>query len=260
MPKPAPRLPDTRREGAAAVYFPSCTNRIMGRSKRAAAGPSLPDALVAVSARAGLPVWIPPDVAGHCCGVPFSSKGHRDAHAQMAARTTEALWRWTDEGALPIVCDASSCTLGLGAEAVAALPEDLRERHAKARDPRLRRVARAAAAGARGAPQARAGRRPSRPARPATSASPAGSRRSPATLADEVVVPVSATCCGFAGDRGMLHPELTASATAPQAAELAERGPFDAYISTNRTCEIGLERATGEPYGSIVQALEELTR
>ena len=79
-------------------------------------------------------------------------------------------------------------------------------------------------------------------------------------MADEVAVPAAARCCGFAGDRGMLHPELTASATAPQAAELRERGPFDAYLSTNRTCEIGMERATGEPYGSIILALEELTR
>jgi D-lactate dehydrogenase len=74
------------------------------------------------------------------------------------------------------------------------------------------------------------------------------------------VVPVAATCCGFAGDRGILHPELTASATADEARELAARGPFDAYLSTNRTCEIGLERATGTAFGSIVLALEEATR
>ena len=71
---------------------------------------------------------------------------------------------------------------------------------------------------------------------------------------------MSATCCGFAGDRGMLHPELTAAATARRGRELAERGPFDAHLSTNRTCEIGLERATGEPYESVVFLLEELTR
>ena len=49
-------LPATTREGAAAVYVPSCTNRIFG------GGPI--DALVAVSARAGQPVWIPADVGG----------------------------------------------------------------------------------------------------------------------------------------------------------------------------------------------------
>ncbi len=259
MPKPAPRLPETSREGAAAVYFPSCTNRIMGRSKRAAPGLSLSAALVAVSARAGRPVWIPPDVAGSCCGVPFSSKGHRDAHARMATRTIESLWRWSGEGTLPIVSDASSCTLGLGAEAAAALPEDLREHHSQLE------ILDSVEWLERLLPELTERRRLGRVAvHPTCATRHLGlARRLEALageLAGEVVVPVSATCCGFAGDRGMLHPELTASATAPQAEELAERGPFDAFVSTNRTCEIGLERATGAPYGSIVQALEALTR
>ena len=59
-------------------------------------------------------------------------------------------------------------------------------------------------------------------------------------LADEVYVAPSATCCGFAGDRGISHPELTAAATRAQADELAGRD-FDAHLSSNRTCEIGLD-------------------
>jgi D-lactate dehydrogenase len=74
-----------------------------------------------------------------------------------------------------------------------------------------------------------------------------------------VVVPIATTCCGFAGDRGMLHPELTLSATAPMAAELDGRS-FDAHVCSNRTCEIGLQQGTGRPYESFVFALEELTR
>src|SRR6185436_15948729 len=64
-------------------------------------------------------------------------------------------------------------------------------------------------------------------------------------VADSVTVPDTWGCCGFAGDRGMLHPELTASATKAQAAELAA-GRFDAYASCNRTCELGMTRATGQ--------------
>jgi D-lactate dehydrogenase len=231
----------------------------MGRSKRAAAEPTLPEALVAVSARAGAPVWIPPNAPGHCCGVPFSSKGHRGAHSRMAARTTEALWRWTDGGALPVVSDASSCTLGLGAEAVDALPGELKERHAKLE------ILDAVEWLERLMPKLPAPRRLDRVAvHPTCATRHLGlTRRLEAlagAIAAEAVVPVTATCCGFAGDRGMLRPELTAAATAPEARELAERGPFDAYLSTNRTCELGLERATGAPYGSIVLAVEELTR
>ena len=36
-------------------------------------------------------------------------------------------------------------------------------------------------------------------------------------IAERVVVPDGWGCCGFAGDRGMLHPELTAAATAAEA-------------------------------------------
>jgi len=55
------------------------------------------------------------------------------------------------------------------------------------------------------------------------------------------------------------HPELTASATRQEAAELQGR-TFDAYLSSNRTCEIGMTRATGRPYGSIINALDRATR
>ena len=78
-------------------------------------------------------------------------------------------------------------------------------------------------------------------------------------LADRVTVPVAATCCGFAGDRGLLHPELAAAATADQAAEIAGRS-FDLAICSNRTCEIGLQQGTGLAYESFAFALEELTR
>jgi D-lactate dehydrogenase len=78
-------------------------------------------------------------------------------------------------------------------------------------------------------------------------------------MADRVVQPIRATCCGMAGDRGMLHPELTASATADEAAELAG-SRHDAYLCSNRTCEIGLQEATGAAYQSFVIPLERISR
>ncbi len=76
----------------------------------------------------------------------------------------------------------------------------------------------------------------------------------------EVVVPPDAGCCGFAGDRGMLHPELTAAATRPEALDVAALGHADAYVSTNRTCEVGMTRATGRSYRHVLEVLEEATR
>jgi D-lactate dehydrogenase len=57
----------------------------------------------------------------------------------------------------------------------------------------------------------------------------------------------------------MLHPELTASATAPEAAEVSTR-TFAAYASCNRTCEMAMTRATGKPYRHVLELLEEATR
>jgi D-lactate dehydrogenase len=36
--------------------------------------------------------------------------------------------------------------------------------------------------------------------------------------------------------------------------------PCDAYLSANRTCEMGLRHATGRPYESFIFLLEELSR
>ncbi|MCW2903736.1 MAG: D-lactate dehydrogenase, partial [Streptosporangiaceae bacterium] len=80
-----------------------------------------------------------------------------------------------------------------------------------------------------------------------------------AVIAEDVDVPADWGCCAFAGDRGMLHPELTASATAREAAALAGR-TYTAYASTNRTCELGMSRATGHPYRHLLELLEQATR
>src|SRR5699024_9104090 len=71
-------------------------------------------------------------------------------------------------------------------------------------------------------------------------------------IATTVHVPVNWQCCAFAGDRGLLHPELTASATAAESQEIrAEK--YDAYASLNHTCEIAMTRATGQHYQHILE-------
>ena len=263
LPPPATaKLPETQREGAAAVYFPSCTNRIFGSPeadgtqsgdigrfesrRRSVAG-----ALVEVSGRAGLPLWIPDDLAGSCCGLPWGSKGFVAAHAHKSAEMAERLREWTEEGRLPVVIDAASCTQAVaGTEDERLAGIEVLDSVAWAHDrllPRLE-VAR------------RVGSATVHPTCATRHMGLAPRLRSLArALADEVYVAPSATCCGFAGDKGIAHPELTAAATRPQAEELAGRR-FDARLSSNRTCEIGLSRATGERYESFVFLLEELTR
>jgi len=77
--------------------------------------------------------------------------------------------------------------------------------------------------------------------------------------AEDVLVPLDAGCCGFAGDRGWLVPELTASATSREAAQ-ALAADASGHYSSSRTCEIGLTRATGQVYRSHLFLLEWATR
>jgi D-lactate dehydrogenase len=262
MPRAAPaRLPRTEREGAAAVYVPSCINRIFGPSHQAnGSGPRLGviEATVAVSQRAGLPVWIPPDAPGHCCAVPWGSKGYREGHAWMATKMAASLWRWTDGGGLPVVIDASSCTHGIVSELGEALSEEDAGRLEK-----LEVIDATDWARERLLPSLDVDRAGAVAVHPTCSGKHLGMdrrlRKLAVEISDDVFVPPSAACCGFAGDRGFLHPELTASATQEEAAEVRGRS-FDAHVSTNRTCEIGMERATGRPYMHVVQLLEELSR
>jgi D-lactate dehydrogenase len=123
------RLPRTTEEGTAAIYFPACINRIFGGSKLSNRNMSLPDAFVAVSERAGCPVFIPSDVVGNCCATVWHSKGYNAGNILMANRVLESMWRWSRQGKIPIVSDASSCTLGLKQEILDYLTPENRDRH-----------------------------------------------------------------------------------------------------------------------------------
>jgi D-lactate dehydrogenase len=257
MPPAAPApLPATRREDAHAVYFPACINRIFGPPD--ASVRSLPEALVAVSARAGRPLWIPGDVCGRCCGMPWHSKGFRRGAEHKATEIVDSMWAWTDQGRLPLVTDATSCTGGLLDDVKPFLDERSANRHERleivdsvawVHDELLHRLE----------PRRRVGAATVHPPCAARHLGLVSKLQGIAEeLADEVHVPLVATCCGFAGDRGFLHPELTESATRTEAREVTGRR-FDAHLSSNRTCEIGMERGTGSPYVSPAQLLDRLT-
>lgn len=214
---------------------------------------------MAVSERAGKPVWIPGDVAGTCCATIWHSKGYDAGNRVMANRIVEAAWGWTAGGRLPLVVDASSCTLGIAHDVVPFLTDDNRALHAEltvvdsvvwAADELLPHLEIRRTVG-------------SAVLHPTCSMRHLGDEAQLRAVAEacatEVVVPDDAGCCAFAGDRGMLHPELTASATEREAAEVTSRA-YDAHLSANRMCEVGMDRATGRSYYSALLELERATR
>jgi D-lactate dehydrogenase len=250
-----PDLPRTARENARAVYVPSCVSRTLGPD-----GDDRPlaEVVVEVCARAGAPVWIPDGVSDHCCGMPFGSKGYKEAATLAASRFVEAIWEWTDGGRLPVVLDTSPCAHTLrscGPELVTGVRERLE---------RLEMLDGAEYALKHVAPQLPALRPQGAVAlHPVCSTVKMGIDGLLAEVVEpfcsKAVVPSSAGCCGFAGDRGYLVPELTAAATAAETREI-HSGAFDGFYSSSRTCEIGLTRATGRPYRSFWYLLEEASR
>jgi D-lactate dehydrogenase len=251
-------VPATNRFAAQAVYFPACISRVMGRLPGEPSDQSLMQATVALAGRAGVPVWIPEDVAGNCCGTPYSSKGFEEARDAMLNRVIENFWRWSSEGRLPIMVDTSPCTYGLVHVREYLNPENQRrfdrltivDSIEFVHDHLLDKLT-------VNHPEA------SVALHPVCSVVKMGLSAKFETIArrcsGDVFVPPSLGCCAFAGDRGFMYPELTASATASEASEIKAHR-HDGCYSSSRTCEIGMTRATGEVYRSYIYLLEKVTR
>ncbi|MFF1880134.1 FAD-binding and (Fe-S)-binding domain-containing protein [Pseudarthrobacter sp. NPDC058196] len=246
--------PAHRDEAATAVFFPACVSSMFGTPD--GTGMSASEAFLALCERAGVAITIPEGINSACCGTPWKSKGLPSGYRTMAPRTLSMLWETTDHGRLPVVCDASSCTEGLVAmrDLVKGSAEYSRLRFIDAvefvADNVLPHLTVTTLLN-------------SLAVHPTCSSIHLGItdalEKVAQAVATEVVLPKEWSCCAYAGDRGMLHPELTASATAAEAAEI-KSGQYDAYASLNRTCEQGMTEATGRPYWHVLQHLETVTR
>lgn len=228
-----------------AVFLPACVGSMFGPED----GIGATAAFTRLLERAGVAAVVPEGIDALCCGTPWSSKGYAKGHATMSARVRAAVRSASRDGALPVVCDASSCTEGFAAT--------LREEGVEVVDA----VAFAASAllpHLTPTPVAEL-----LALHPTCSSTQLGIdpalRAIGAAVASEVRVPDAWGCCAYAGDRGMLHPELTEAATVPEAAEVAG-WDADAHASCNRTCELGMTKATGESYVHVLELLERATR
>lgn len=230
-----------------AVYLPACVNTMFGPAD---GGQGVQVGFEQLCARAGLPLLVPAEIESLCCGTPWSSKGIPGGYRAMRERVLPVVLAATRDGELPVVSDASSCTEGF---------------HSLLSDaPQIRVLDAMTFVVEHVLPTLGDHRRlPSVSVHPTCSSTRLQLNATLATLAaavaQDVHTPQDWGCCAFAGDRGMLHPELTASATAPEAAEVTARAAA-AHVSCNRTCELGMTRATGRPYRHVLELLAELTR
>ena len=193
--------------------------------------------------RAGFAVAYPDGLAGLCCGQPFESKGLVEAADLKSAELEAALRDASENGRWPIVFDTSPCSYRMKKFLAGrlAIEDSIEFVH----DRVLPRIA--------VTPQAEA-----IAVHPVCSVRKMGGvdklMAVAARCSDHVVTADEVQCCGFAGERGFIRPELNEHALRHLKAAL----PADCAsgYSSSRTCEIGLSEQAGFPYQSILYLVE----
>ena len=241
-----PDLPQVLLEEQEVIYLPSCLCRTIGLSDEKR-DRSVPQTVLAVLQKSGFSVAYPPFPERLCCGMAFDSKGFKETGKRKLKELEEALEKATRSGEVPVLCDTSPCAQRMLTE----LPE-----HLHIYDPvgfiyhfLLERL----------------DLQPLEETvllHPVCSVKKLGLETQLVEIgrrcAKKAVIPDDSGCCGFAGDRGIMFPELNASALKG----LREKVPEDCRkgFSSSRMCEVGLSHHSGITYQSLFSLLDAASR
>ena len=229
------------------VYFPSCLNQTMGLEKDSKDNRPLAEVMIELLKKAGYKVILPENMDSLCCGTIWESKGLPEIADKKVRELEKALWIASEGGKYPVVCDQSPCLHRMKQhidkvrlyESAEFVWKFLRDRLVFTQ-----------------------------------SDTPVALHLTCSTklmkidkivyelasmCSSSVLVPEGVGCCGFAGDKGMTHPELNAYALRKLRAQIHEKGIMVGY-SNSRTCEMGLRTNAGIPYKSIIYLVNDHTR
>ena len=228
------------------VYFPSCINQAMGVAKGSPDKTPLSDKMVALLQKAGYEAIFPEKMDNLCCGTIWESKGMPDIADRKTKELEEALWKASQEGKYPVLCDQSPCLYRMR-EKIQAMklyePVEFIETFLVDRldfHPTDEPIA------------------------IHTTCSMTKMKLQPLLLrlarrcSTNVLVPAEVGCCGFAGDKGFTYPEVNRYALRKLRPQL-EQAKVKTGYSNSRTCEIGLTTNGGIPYLSIVYLVDQCT-
>ena len=235
------------------VYFPSCISRMLGTYE--GKEKNIMETFMSICNKSGFDVIIPNDIKGSCCSQIFSSKGFADAQQVTANNIVEQLWKSSNEGNVPVVIDVSSCAYTLHHIRPALSAENKQKFH------QLTILDSVDFLHDMVLPTAIVKKKKTNIVlHPVCSLEKmkTGDKfiRVAKYFADEITVPKYAGCCGMAGDRGFLFPELTAAATNPEALEVKEK-KYEGYYSSTKTCEMAMSEAIRQNYESILYLVDE---
>jgi len=234
------------------LYFPSCISRMMGSGEEGKK--NIMETFLSISKKAGIAVEVLNNNSGSCCSQIFSSKGYKDAYTFKANEIIEKLWIDSKQGELKIVIDVSSCAYSLkNLRPVLSTDNQFKYDSLIILDsvdymhdvvmPLLSTPT----------------KKGNVVVHPVCSLQKMHTQDKFVNLArnfaENVTVPMNAGCCGMAGDRGFLFPELTESATMPEALEV-NQNQYDGYYSSTKTCEMAMSQAVNQNYESILYLVD----
>jgi D-lactate dehydrogenase len=228
------------------VYFPSCINRTMGKSRDYDREVSLTHKTVALLEKAGFQILFPEHLSRLCCGMAFDSKGFKEEGSMKADELNRALLEASKDGEIPVYVDMSPCLYRMREtldrrlklyEPIEFILDYLAERLEFTKVPETVAIHTTCSSTKMGL-------------------SPRF-RKLAEMCAEKVIVPDGVGCCGWAGDRGFTFPELNESALAGLKPGIPP--DCDGGYSTSRTCEIGLSLHSGLSYRSIVYLVDRCT-
>ena len=240
------KLTKTEGRDMKVVYFPSCLNQAMGIDKASKGMKPLAEEMVELLNKAGYDVIFPERMDSLCCGTIWESKGLPEIAEKKVKELEDALYKATEGGKYPVVCDQSPCLHRMKAHMSKVELYESAEFIWKFLKDRLNFT-------------------PTDIPVALHLTCSTKLMKLDKTIFDlaslcstNVFIPEGVGCCGFAGDKGMTHPELNAYALRKLSAQLKERGIQIGY-SNSRTCEIGLQTNSGVPYRSIIYLVNQST-
>ena len=228
------------------VYFPSCINQAMGVDKASKGMKPLAEEMMELIGKAGYDVLFPDTMDSLCCGTIWESKGLPEIAEKKVKELEEALYIASEQGKYPVVCDQSPCLHRMKSKMTKVRLYEAAEFVWTFLKDRLIFT---------------------------QSDTPVALHLTCSTklmkldkiiydlacmCSTDVFIPEGVGCCGFAGDKGMTHPELNAYALRKLADQLKDKG-IEVGYSNSRTCEIGLQTNSGVPYRSIIYLVNSVT-
>lgn len=227
------------------LYFPTCVSRIFNNQE-------LHDSELAVllAKKAGIHLHIIQNNVGLCCGQAFSSKGFEKAASIALSKTIEAIYAQSLHGKIPVVVDVSSCTVNLKHAGKLLTGEVLAKYNL------IEFIDSVEFINDYLLPTIKIKEKlPQVTLHPVCSLQKLGLNKKFEKIAkycaNEINIPSSTGCCGMAGDRGFLVPELTNSALSMQLGEIKQGQ--NAYCSSSVTCNLNLSKHTKQPYHSVFE-------